>query len=838
MSTIKYSVSLAEAFKLGLKHHQAGQLQQAEEIYQWILENDAENAEAYHLLGVLKHQAGKHEVAAELISRAILKDENQASYFNNLGLALQALGRLQEALMTYQQAITLKPDYTDALNNLGHALQAQGMHEDALAAYERVLALKPDYAEMHNNRAIVLKTLGQFEQALAAIQQALSIKPDYAEAYNNRGIILQTQGRLAEALAAYEQAISIKPDYAGAHNNRGHVLHSQGKFEEALAAYRQAVAIKPDYADAYTNQGNLFLAQGNHGEALTAYQRAITINPDNAGTHNNLGSVMIFLGRFEEALAEFQQAINIKPDFADAQNNLGNVLETLGRFDEALAAYEQALAINPNHADAHNNRGIVFQAMGMHEEALACYQQALAIEPDFADAVNNLGNALQAQGLIDEAMAAYRQVMVLRPNDARVFSNLLFCLNYDTNVDAQTLFAMHREYDTRYAAGLANAAPPHSNEADPKRRLRIGYVSPDFYRHPVASFIEPLLATHDHGAFEVVCYSNVTTPDAVTERLQKLVDKWHNITGTPDEQVAQLVRADGIDILVDLAGHTGGNRLLAFARKPAPVQVTYLGYPSTSGLSAMDYRLSDAWTDPPGLTEAWHSEELMRLPGGFLCFKQPDTSPVISHLPALAPGNVTFASFNNAVKISPDVIALWSKLLQALPDARLLMKGKQLGDRQTVARLLSQFEQNGISADRLEFMSWIPSSEEHLALYNRVHIALDTFPYNGTTTTCEALWMGIPVITLQGNESRSRVGMSILKQVGLDDYIADSPEAYIDIAKGLATDTSKLQTLRSGLREKMMQSPLLDAKAFTQSVESAYRAMWERWCIDANKTPS
>ena len=791
-----HSLNIADAIKHALQHHQAGRLQLAEHIYKSILKDDPDNPDANHLLGVLAYQVGKHDIAAQLISKAILKDASQAPYLNNLGLALQAQGKLEEALLAYQEATTIKPDYTDA----------------------------------HNNRGIVLQAQGRLEEALAAHQQVVAIKPDFAGGHNNRGIVLQAQGKLEEAMAAYQQALAVNPNYIDAHNNRGNLLQAQGKFEEALAAYQQALAINPDHADAHNNRGNALQAQGKFEEALVAYQQALAIKPDYAGAHYNRGVVLHTQGRLEEALAAYQQALAIKPDYADAHNNRGNALEAQGWLGEALESYQQAIAINPDHADAHNNQGVVLHTLGKFKEALAAFQQAIAINPDFADAHNNRGNALQAQTRIEEALAAYRQTIAIKPDFARAYSNLLFCLNYDANTDAQTLFAAHREWDARYAAGLSDGTPPHTNTPDPERRLRIGYMSPDFYKHPVASFVEPLLATHDRRAFEVVCYSNVTRLDVVTERLQKLADKWHSIVGMSDKRVAELVREDGIDILVDLAGHTAGNRLLVFARKPAPVQVTYLGYPGTSGLSVMDYRLSDAWTDPPGLTDAFYTEEIVRLPEGCLCFQPLVPSPEVTTLRDLSPGSVTFSSFNNAAKVTPAVISLWSKVLQAVPDARLMMKAKQLGDRETVERLTSLFERHGVTAERLEFVSWAPGSEEHLALYNRVHIGLDTFPYSGCTTTCEALWMGVPVIVLKGNESRSRMSLSILKQVGLDDYIAESPEAYIDIAKDLATDISKLQMVRSGLREKMKQSSLLDAAAFTHAVESAFRDLWKRWC--------
>ena len=606
--------------------------------------------------------------------------------------------------------------------------------------------------------------------------------------------------------------------------------HQAGRLQLAEHIYKSILKDDPDNPDANHLLGVLAYQVGKHDIAAQLISKAILKDASQAPYLNNLGLALQAQGKLEEALLAYQEATTIKPDYTDAHNNRGIVLQAQGRLEEALAAHQQVVAIKPDFAGGHNNRGIVLQAQGKLEEAMAAYQQAIAINPDFADAHNNRGNALQAQTRIEEALAAYRQTIAIKPDFARAYSNLLFCLNYDANTDAQTLFAAHREWDARYAAGLSDGTPPHTNTPDPERRLRIGYMSPDFYKHPVASFVEPLLATHDRRAFEVVCYSNVTRLDVVTERLQKLADKWHSIVGMSDKRVAELVREDGIDILVDLAGHTAGNRLLVFARKPAPVQVTYLGYPGTSGLSVMDYRLSDAWTDPPGLTDAFYTEEIVRLPEGCLCFQPLVPSPEVTTLPDLSPGSVTFSSFNNAAKVTPAVISLWSKVLQAVPDARLMMKAKQLGDRETVERLTSLFERHGVTAERLEFVSWAPGSEEHLALYNRVHIGLDTFPYSGCTTTCEALWMGVPVIVLKGNESRSRMSLSILKQVGLDDYIAESPEAYIDIAKDLATDISKLQMVRSGLREKMKQSSLLDAAAFTHAVESAFRDLWKRWC--------
>jgi predicted O-linked N-acetylglucosamine transferase (SPINDLY family) len=609
-----------------------------------------------------------------------------------------------------------------------------------------------------------------------------------------------------------------------------HGHHRAGNLQQAEQLYRSILAADPDNADANHLLGVLAYQAGDLDAATKLIARAILRDGSKATYLNNLGLVLQAQHKLGEALLLFTQASELDPGFTDARFNCGVVLEMQGRFDEALASYDQALAANPNHAEAHNSRGLLLHARGELGGALASFGRALEIDPAFAEAHNNRGNALEAQGKIEEARSAYERALVLQPNFAGAHSNLLLCLNYDAGADAATIHSAHLEWDARHAARLADATPRHSGTRDPGRRLRIGYVSPDFYRHPVATFVEPLLASHDAQRFEVICYSNVTRSDDVTERLRTRVHGWREIRGLSDENVAELVRRDGIDILVDLAGHTASNRLLVFARKPAPIQVTYLGYPATSGLSVMDYRLTDASVDPPGSTDALYTETLVRLPSGSLCFRPPPSAPAVRPLPALTPGHVTFASFNNAAKLSPVAVALWSRILEAVPDARLLLKSRSLADRDTVDRLTGLFARHGVAPERLELVAWLPESSDHLALYDRAHIALDTLPYSGCTTTCEALWMGVPVITLQRPEPRSRLSLGVLRQAGLTDLIAESPDAYVDLARELATDVDRLQAIRARLRETLQRSSLLNAVALTRSVESAYREMWRRYC--------
>ncbi|MEL6765172.1 MAG: tetratricopeptide repeat protein, partial [Cyanobacteria bacterium J06607_6] len=489
-----------------------------------------------------------------------------------------------------------------------------------------------------------------------------------------------------------------------------------------------------------------------------------------------------------------------------------------------------------NRPDSYVNLGTALRLQGQFSEAIAAYQQALRLNPNFAEAQNNLGNALKEQGKFSEAIAAYRQALQLNPSYVVAHSNLVFALNYSTDYAPAAIYREHQHWAASQAAALTRAMQPHDCDRDPDRRLRIGYVSGDFKSHSVAYFLEPLLAAHDHRQFEIIGYANNQKVDDTTRRLQQLADGWRHIAALNDEQAAALIRQDKVDVLVDLSGHTKGNRLRVFAQKPAPLQVTYLGYPNTTGLGTIDYRLTDAWADPEG-ADALHIEALVRLPHGFLCYQPWSESPDVSPSPALTAGHVTFGSFNNLAKVSPQVVAEWSAILAAVPDSRLIIKAKSLGDTGTQDYLYGLFQQHKIARDRIDLLGRIPSQAEHLALYSRVDIALDTFPYNGTTTTCESLWMGVPVITLAGPTHASRVGVSLLAAVGLSDLIATSVADYRQRAIALAGNLDQLQQLRVTMRDRMQAAPLTNASVITQSIEMAYRTMWHRFCDRARREP-
>jgi protein O-GlcNAc transferase len=660
----------------------------------------------------------------------------------------------------------------------------------------------------------------------------LAVHPGHADAYSNLGVALKNQGKLDEAIAAYCKAICIKPDHVEAHSNLGNVLRDQGKFDEAVAAYREAIRISPDQARAYSDLGVALADQGNFDEAAAIYRKAISIKPDYAEAHFNLGNVLKDQGKLDEAVAAYRQAISIRPNLAVAQSNLGNTLLNQGNLDEAVAAYRRAIEIMPTNAEVHYNLGNGLKDQGELDGAVASYRRSIILKPDHAGAHCNLAIALMDQGKLDEAVAAYRQALVLKPDYADSHSNLLFCLNYVDDISNEEIYKESVCWNERHALRYRPSNVAYNNERRSDRRLRIGYVSPDLRTHSVAYFLEPLLQGHDRQAVEIFCYADVVQPDSVTTRLQGLADHWLMTIGLSDDKLAARIRTDGIDILIDLAGHTAHNRLGVFAREPAPVQVTWLGYPNTTGLDAIDYRLVDAVTDPVGEADACASETLLRLPSGFLCYGGPEGMPEPADPPCLTAATVTFGSFNNPAKVSPSTLDVWAKLLTRLPEARLLLKGKSFANATTRALFIARLGERGVAPERVELVAWAPSNTAHLALYERVDIALDPFPYNGTTTTCEALWMGVPVITLRGDRHAGRVGASLLSHGGLTDWIAGSVEDYVEIAVALAGNPSHLRDLRRSLRPHLKASPLCDSKAFAGQIEAAFRTMWQQWQLN------
>jgi predicted O-linked N-acetylglucosamine transferase (SPINDLY family) len=641
-------------------------------------------------------------------------------------------------------------------------------------------------------------------------------------------------GRLQEAELLYRKILSRTPSNPDALHYLGVLAHQHGRYEEAVNYLEKSLAKAPDNGDALNNLGITLRCLTRHREALSCFKRAVALNPDSPEVHNNLANAFRKLGETDRAITSYLRAVSLNPGFTQAHNNLGNIQRQSGRFDEALVSYKTALDLKPGDPGIHNNIGVTLQLQGRLGDALASFNRALESAPEYPEGLNNLGNLLMEKGMVDEASGCYKKAISIKPGFSEAHSNLLLNMNYSSKIGPHEMAAAHKQWAARYVTDSQPVNRGRDCDFKKKHCLRVGYVSPDFKRHPVSCFIEPILANHDQEHFKIFCYANMAMEDSVTARLKALPVTWRNIHPLSDNEAADLIVRDSIDILVDLAGHTQGNRLLLFGRKPAPIQVTYLGYPNTTGLLQMDYRITDGQADPPGISGDFCSEEIVRLAHGFLCYQPVKDSPDPSALPALSNGFVTFGSFNNLAKTTPQVIKIWAEILLAVPNSRLIMKYKSLADNDTRKRVHAMFKSSGIdnACERIELLGFIPNLSEHLKTSNRIDLALDTFPYNGTTTTCEALWMGVPVITLAGENHSARVGASIMSQVNLFETITGKSEEYLETAVGLATDTNRLARLRSGLRDTVSQSPLTNQALFVNSLETAYRKMWEKWCMN------
>ncbi|MGE0724903.1 MAG: tetratricopeptide repeat protein [Alphaproteobacteria bacterium] len=630
-------------------------------------------------------------------------------------------------------------------------------------------------------------------------------------------------GDIAGALARYDRAIAIDPAFAEAHYNRGNLLAERGDDAGAVAAFERALAARTAFPLARFNLGNALMRLGRHADALAAFAAADGPGVDPYAVKLHVGIVLRQLGRVKEAEAAFLAAIAIRPDHPAARTMRAHVLADRREWDAAEAIYRAVTAEHPVAPPPWIGLANMALARGRVGEAIAAAERIAATSGDGAMC---LGNARLAGGDAEGAVAAYETALALRPGHAGGHSNLLFALHHLPAIAPADLLAAHRAFAARHAAGLADG-PAAVRDPRPNRPLRVGYVSPDFRDHPVAHFVLPLLVAHDRAAVESFAYADLARPDATTGQIRAAADHWRPITGRSDAEVADLVRADGIDVLVDLAGHTAHHRLLCFARRPAPVQATWLGYPGTTGLDVFDARLVDAATDPPG-AEAQASEPLWRLPGPFLCYASTAGAPAAGPRPAGGP--VTFASFNNPTKLNLALVARWAEILAAVPDARLLLKGRTFDDPSVADRWREAFARQRIAAGRIELRGWSPTTTSHLGVYGEVDVALDNFPYNGTTTTCEALWMGAPVVALAGDRHSARVGASLLAACGLERLVAADGRAYVARAVRLAGDPDLRARLRAGLRDRMAASALMSGPRFARAVEAAYRALWQRRC--------
>jgi protein O-GlcNAc transferase len=788
------TMTIDEALVLARGHLQAGRLADGDSVCQAILQVSPREFDAHRLLGLLACAAGKTTRAETHVRAALACRPDSAEAHLALCVIFASRSQFAEAEQCARQALALRPDLAEAENNLGGALQGQGKLDAAVAAFRRALALRPRFHQAGYNLGFVLQNQEKWEDAAIAYEQALAIEPALPEAENNLGLVRQQQGRLKLAVEAYRRALVRQPINPTAAYNLGLALQSLGCADEAIEAYRRAVDQQPNLYDAA----------------------------------NNLGSLLHDRGRPDEAILAYQHALAVKPDFAEAESNLGNSLRVLGRFREAIAAYGRALALRPDYHEAHSNLGLAFHATGRLDEAAECYRRSLALRPEFVEAENNLGNVLLAQGDHEPAMAAYCRALEIRPIYLAAHSNLLMCEQYRQGATLAGLARAHAEWEERHAAPLRADWRPHDLDRDPERRLRIGFVSPDLRRHPVGFFLVRVLENLDKNACDVVCYHSRADRDDYSDRLAAVATEWHDVLGLANDALADQIRDDRIDILFDLSGHSADHRLLVFARRPAPIQISWIGYVGTTGLTAMDYLLADRWQVPEGV-EAHYREKVLRMPNGYVCFEPPAEAPEVGPLPALARGPFTFGSFNNLSKLTPEVIALWAKVVLRVPGSRLVLVSPALGGASARKRIEGAFEAAGVEPARLELCGTM-LRPDMLAAYNSVDLALDPFPYSGGVTTCEALWMGVPVLTCPGETFAGRHSLSHLANVGLTETIARDHQDYIERAACLAEDLPRLAAIRAGLRDRMARSPLCDGERFAGNLTVLLRDVWRQWC--------
>jgi predicted O-linked N-acetylglucosamine transferase (SPINDLY family) len=604
--------------------------------------------------------------------------------------------------------------------------------------------------------------------------------------------------------------------------------HLAERFDQAEPLYEHIQASAPDDYQVNHLLGTLRHQQGRPGEAVVLLSKARRCMPFSAPTLMCLGVALGALGRREEAEKALRLSVNLDPESCEGWANLGANYAVMGNIDKAISSFKRALTMRPDYVAGLTGLGAVLHLAARSGEAVACHSRALEIEPGNAKALFGRGQALQALHRTAEAIADFDAHLLLRPDHHETRSFRLFSLNYRDDLSREALFAEHLAYGRAVEAEALKREPPppFPNSPDPRRRLRVGFLSPDLRSHSVAYFVEPLLNHLDRAQFEVFLYHDHFSVDAVSERLRAGAAVWRRFAGQADGVVERAIRADAPDILVDLAGHTGFNRLAIFARRLAPVQVSYLGYPNTTGLAAMDYRFTDGIADPPGDSDAWHSERLVRFAPTAWSYLPPEEAPQPSRSPDPSGGAVTFGSFNALSKVGPGTLRLWREVLEAVPGARLLIKSSGMDAAHWGNRLAGA----GISADRVRLLPMTRGIAEHLACYSGVDVALDTFPYHGTTTTCEALWMGVPVVTLSGDRHAARVGASLLGAVGHPEWIARTAEDYVRVASGLAADRGRLDALRSGLRAEVLGSRLMDHAGQARSFGASLRRCWAAWC--------
>ena len=841
--------------------YERGDAVQLESATRALLDRHPASAFAWSVLAVALQAQGQDPLPALLKTVELAPDDAESQL--HLGNAYLASGQLDLALASFMRALEIAPGFAEALSRLGDVLQAQGHLKEAgecyrgalemepklavahlgkgdihyaqrqfqlaEASYREALALVPDASDLHRKLADVSVELNRPEQAIERYGAALLADPANAMAHGGLGNVLFRLGRHQQAEASYRAATGHTTAIAAHHHGLARSLHALGQTEAAEAAYRHAIEMDPTVAAPMLHYADLLRETRRKEVAIAVYRAALLLEPGNIDSINNLGMALQDDGQLDQALASFQQVLAIAPENPISHNNIAAILNAMGQPEAALASSRRAVKLGPKVSSTHFNLATCLMEAGRLSEALGSFETVVKLEPDNRRAHVNIGSTLVRLGRIDDAISHIRTVLKVHPDWNEQHSNLLFNLTHSPNVKAADLFAEHLRYAEQFEAPLRASWPQHSNVRDPERRLRVGIVSADLYNHAVASFITPMLEHLAHSpCLEMLAYANSFHDDIVSRHLHSLFSIWRQVEKLTHDELAQLIISDKIDILIDLSGHTGFNRLPTFARKPAPLQLTWIGYPGTSGLQAMDFYITDRHLSPFGALEGQFTEKLLRLPATTPFLPYPNAPP-ISPMPAIENGFITFGSFNRAGKLNREVVMRWSKLLRMVPNSRMLLAA--MPNAQTSDKLRSWFASENITADRLTFHGYT-NMDDYLALHSQVDICLDTYPYTSGTTGFHALWMGVPTLTMVGPTLPGYTTAAILSHAELANFITYDEAEFLQKGIDFANDINSFANLRLEMRVRMKAAANGQPALIAQWFEIALRHIWQRWCAN------
>lgn len=778
----------------------------------------------WKVLGALYQQQGLKSQALDALKKAAMYLPKDAEVHFNLANAFCDAGELKSAVLSYKKSIKINPMFTQAHYNLGLAYQDLAQLKDAEASFKVALNQNPKNALMHSNLGVLMKNQKRYKEADTYFTQALKLNPDLVEVHYQLGVNLAVQERFEEAEQRLLLALAQDPNIYEAYCILNKVYQCLGRHDEAEACLRKVIAIKPDYAEAYFNLANRLKAKGQYAEAEAQHLLALSVNPEFVESYNNLGMLNLEKGAYAEAVTYFRKALAIKSDYLDAYNNLGIVLNILGQTQEAEAAYLAALAIDPKLQGVLNNYSVLLMRHGQPQKAQECLDKALAIDDQYLGTYINLGVNYIDQGQMEEAESICIEALAIQPENTQVYGNLLFSMSYLSGESINRYLERAYEYGQVIAKKVTQKFTTWLSTPNPKR-LKVGVVSGDLRQHAVTYFLENIAQHINHANIELIAYSTDVRADHVTHRIKPLFSEWHSLALLNDEQAANLIHSHGIHVLIDLSGHSAGNRLPVFAWKPAPVQASWLGYWASTGVQEIDYVLTDAVSLPQDI-QSQFVEKIEYLPDTRLCFTEPQPTVAVSPLPSLRNGFITFGSFQTMAKVSDAVLALWAEVMQNVPNSKMRWQSKAFGAESYRQSVKQRFTQLGIEENRVELVAF-SSREDYFAAHAQIDILLDTFPFTGGTTTCEALWLGVPTLTMTGETMVARQGASLLTAAGLSDWVTENQAQYLAKAVQFCGDLKQLSQLRAGLRAQVLASPLFDGKRFAANLEAALWNIWQ-----------